>query len=341
MTSNNKLENHTNQFVQKIRENLKDNSPPEVFDLLDKHPYVFERYIFEKWREERRIDDLIDYMKNSWTSMSVYSNDLEQVLLDIRLNGDEEKARELLSSLYFRAAGSFWTKVANSHRPEKSLPVAIDRGKVALVLKEWVFLVNNVKPEDRNIPLIERLNHLTEEILTGKRAKLPKAISIDWSDELFWSTIEEARKSSNSLPEYYLNLENLLSLYSGANILKFKELYTSKLPGIYNHDNWAVAYLAKGGCSDDGFSNFILWVVSQGEKTYQAALDSPYLFAATMEPCWSCSCEEVLSIIDRAYEMRMGKEIPEIAVELRIKGKNWKESELETRYPDVVKLFSH
>ena len=43
----------------------------------------------------------------------------------------------------------------------------------------------------------------------------------------------------------------------------------------YTSEMWCAGYLMNGGCSDDGFEYFRLWVISRGRKVYEAALANP------------------------------------------------------------------
>lgn len=43
----------------------------------------------------------------------------------------------------------------------------------------------------------------------------------------------------------------------------------------YRQDLWCAAYIVNGGCSDDGFEYFRLWLISQGELVFNDVLVNP------------------------------------------------------------------
>jgi hypothetical protein len=47
-----------------------------------------------------------------------------------------------------------------------------------------------------------------------------------------------------------------------------------------DRDQWGAAYLANGGCSDDGFDYFRGWLIGQGRKVYETVLADPDSLAA-------------------------------------------------------------
>lgn len=53
-------------------------------------------------------------------------------------------------------------------------------------------------------------------------------------------------------------------------------LYTDKLLyDTYSSEMWCAGYIMKGGCSDDSFEYFRLWVISRGKDTYLKAKANP------------------------------------------------------------------
>ncbi len=87
------------------------------------------------------------------------------------------------------------------------------------------------------------------------------------TEDLFWAIIEKSDKG------YFL--QQLLSPLSVDEILGFIYWWRYFAAQTYRQDLWAVAYVVRGGCSDDSFDYFRSWLISQGKKTVYGAIDNP------------------------------------------------------------------
>src|SRR5436190_667674 len=58
-------------------------------------------------------------------------------------------------------------------------------------------------------------------------------------------------------------------------VLDFHHLFDEVLYPTNPCDLWGAAYLINGGCSDDGFRDFRVWLVGRGRHAYEHALKNP------------------------------------------------------------------
>src|SRR6185369_13592042 len=73
--------------------------------------------------------------------------------------------------------------------------------------------------------------------------------------------------------------ENVLVMHleklSPEKIVGFRLRTDKLLYDSYNSEMWCAGYLMNGGCSDDGFEYFRLWVISRGREVYENAKADP------------------------------------------------------------------
>src|SRR6185369_7755120 len=92
----------------------------------------------------------------------------------------------------------------------------------------------------------------------------------------FWKIIDKSRMEADGDPEEQLEiLGELLQALPPDEIVSF-DRYLSEYHARSDHwDLWGAAYIIGGGCSDDGFMDFRGWLISRGEKAYEAAMADP------------------------------------------------------------------
>ena len=96
------------------------------------------------------------------------------------------------------------------------------------------------------------------------------------NEDQFWAIVQKAVDEAGDDEDEYLEVVmhelSKLSLKEmvGVRLRTDKLLYDS-----YTSEMWCAGYLMNGGCSDDGFEYFRLWVISRGRKVYEAALANP------------------------------------------------------------------
>ena len=161
------------------------------------------------------------------------------------------------------------------------------------------------------------------------------------SPEQFWQRVEIARQNSGDGMADTDKLEAALRRCSRAEILGFQLRLEECLAASYRLDLWAVAYLVKGGCSDDGFEYFRGWLIAQGRNYFEAALANPECAADRAEGR-EAECEEMLQVAWQAFARRSKKAMPYGLASRppHATGTDWREEDLPKLFPRLAKKFA-
>ena len=104
--------------------------------------------------------------------------------------------------------------------------------------------------------------------------KLPDIPAEHISEDEFWQIIENTKAPAKS--EQIEVLKGELQRLPNDQLVGFRSHFMRRKLAAYNWDLWLVALLGQGGfCSDDGFADFLNWLISQGRAAYQCGLDDP------------------------------------------------------------------
>ena len=100
------------------------------------------------------------------------------------------------------------------------------------------------------------------------------------SKDEFWDIIEKS-KQANVAGEGSQErvLYNLLKALPLRELEAFLRIQYDLRDDVYRWDLWAAAFLIGGGCSDDAFSDFGAWLLSQGRSAFEATLNDPEYLA--------------------------------------------------------------
>lgn len=93
--------------------------------------------------------------------------------------------------------------------------------------------------------------------------------------ENFWQLIKEARDSVEKASEIAGCLEAKLIQLPESEIVDFGRHFSTCLRLSYDARLWLAASVIKGGCGDDSFMDFRGWLISHGQKVFEAALADP------------------------------------------------------------------
>lgn len=95
-------------------------------------------------------------------------------------------------------------------------------------------------------------------------------------EEQFWAIVQTAVDEAGKDEDEYLEVvKRELSKLSLKEMIGFRLRTDKLLYDSYTSEMWCAGYLMNGGCSDDGFEYFRLWVISRGRKVYEAAMANP------------------------------------------------------------------
>jgi hypothetical protein len=162
-------------------------------------------------------------------------------------------------------------------------------------------------------------------------------------DARFWGLIERATPKGGAGTEDHVDaIEKALRDLTADELVKFQGFVSRQTARAYRWDLWAVAYIALGGCGDDGFEYFRLWLVAQGRAYFERALSDPERAADALSPGDEGECESLGYAAAEAYEAKFGREIPYTGL-TRLPpepvGEPWPEEDVEELYPDLAARF--
>jgi len=151
-------------------------------------------------------------------------------------------------------------------------------------------------------------------------------------EEQFWDII--ATTKSNNQDEQCDKLKKSLSHLTKDELLGFESIYRKKLSMAYHWDLWAAAYIINGGCSADGFDYFCDWLISRGQKIYDAALKNPEILVGEATP-WDTEFESFRYIMKDVMEGVHNGEfpMPKTPRPAEPSGVAWDEDTVEEKYP--------
>jgi hypothetical protein len=161
----------------------------------------------------------------------------------------------------------------------------------------------------------------------------------------FWKIIDTSRRQARGDVDDQLEiLPELLSRLSVKEILDFDRIFTEYWVRAYTWELWAAAYIIGGGCSDDGFMDFRGWLISRGEKVYEAALADPQSLTRVVKVDDECQIEGFQYVARQVWEQKTGKDTGDfpdtgVSVPLDPTGKAWEEDDLEQHYPKLWKKY--
>lgn len=124
------------------------------------------------------------------------------------------------------------------------------------------------------------------------------------TEDYFWTIIADTQGEDQAIYTRLLN-------ETEEEIIAFDDHVCRLLNVSYLGDLWCAAYIACGGCSDDGFDYFRGWLISQGRETFEAALRDPDSVVSALERIPEGgypSNEDMLGVAGRAYEAKTGKD---------------------------------
>ena len=130
--------------------------------------------------------------------------------------------------------------------------------------------------------------------------------------------------------------------FKAADIKRFGSFYAKLMKKLYHWDVWALAYAARGGCSDASFEGFRTWVILQGDPALiELAVTNPAQAAERVPPDPDIPEAHCLLMIEEAYLQRTGSslELPSIDLD-KPKGKEWTEEVFATTYPQLVRYYA-
>jgi Protein of unknown function (DUF4240) len=130
------------------------------------------------------------------------------------------------------------------------------------------------------------------------------------TDNQFWALIETAQQSNGDQEAQLEHLRTALEALNADELLGFQRTFNRLHQFSYRADLWGAAFLMNGGASDDGFDYFRGWLISQGRKVFENALENPDSLAEVVEDGaeadFGFENEDMLNIAMRAWINKTG-----------------------------------
>jgi hypothetical protein len=156
------------------------------------------------------------------------------------------------------------------------------------------------------------------------------------TEDVFWELIDHGL-GDLSLGERLETLPERLALFKPAAIRNFDLILRQMDNACYRTDIWALAWLLRGGCSDDSFDAFRGWLILQGRKVFEATLADPDAFDVALHHGESGGMDELRDAAPTAYEWREAKSMkPVKAPLLELKGPEIAEEDSASHLPKVA-----
>jgi len=132
------------------------------------------------------------------------------------------------------------------------------------------------------------------------------------TQEEFWQLIDKTREESGNNPTKQAELlVKALSVMSDDDIFDYQRIHDSYFQTAFRTDLWdAVEIIYSAG--DDGFMDFRAWLIGQGLRVFEQALNNPDSIAdlISVENRYDIFAEELLCVAHVAYDPGLEKIIP-------------------------------
>jgi hypothetical protein len=169
---------------------------------------------------------------------------------------------------------------------------------------------------------------------------------MDW--KRFWKLTESAYRDDDA--EHFEALKAALAPLSDEELVAYQTRFDELLAAAYRIDLWGAAYLVNGGCSDDGFHHFRVWLVGRGRHAYEAALKNPDSLADVLDGDEMADGFALDAAAVRVYEEKTGRDdfyerLERAEAELPPpppEGTDWDfddDAEVRRRFPRLYRLY--
>ncbi|GAB5561321.1 MAG: DUF4240 domain-containing protein [Synoicihabitans sp.] len=162
----------------------------------------------------------------------------------------------------------------------------------------------------------------------------------------FWHLIETSREGTDDPWAQADRLATLLGQKFPHQIVAFDRIFQRKMQDAHSWDLWALAYIANGGASTDGFVYFRCWLIGQGQTYFEQVINDPHSFAPVPGVFPGMyENEQLLYVAMEASRSGTGEEIPppelDPTASWEPSGEPWKEEDLPTLFPEVSNRFNN
>lgn len=311
------------------------------------------RWLEAKYFEHRLFDAIESYYTSSdeqpisWP----YPSELEAAEKFIAL-GEKTRARRLWRNHLALVKDTYWHLISYRDRGFKRLKIVGEAESeqrqqyedyVAQIPEKKALLLDILNGArdffiraDASEAELKRLARDIADVKAEQRTRPKgKPDAREMSEGLFWEIIEG--DSQATIGERIEQLPERLAAFKPKAIKDFNKLLRTRWNEAYRTDVWALAYLLRGGCSDDAFMDFRAWLIMQGRQVFEQALSDPDGFDIAWFSADAPGCISIMDAPAAAHEMRAGKAMPQQKFKpAELKGPNCDEEQLATLLPRIA-----
>lgn len=300
--------------------------------------YEAQEHVFSVYLEKKLYGPILEYLLTNFTWHWGVNDYVERATEALKQDGELIKLKRLWHAVIANQKNHFWALHAiRDEKPDakKSQP------KVKTITLQHMSRFREILMVFDDVEELFRLDEEIGLLEREERRKItPHRDPRKIDENLFWELIAKSRHSSESVARQIDLLVSLLEGFKASDIKRFRKLLDKNMRDLYNWDLWALAYIAQGGCSDDAFEGFRAWLILQGREIFELALTDIRKIMSKVPAGLGTQAEGLLSVPAIAYERRTGKFLqPRKASSYKLKGDQWEEHELETRFPEVCKYY--
>ncbi|MCA3130967.1 MAG: DUF4240 domain-containing protein [Betaproteobacteria bacterium] len=260
------------------------------------------------------------------------------VRMELEEAGRAEAIDDLYRPLVRGRIRSFWKAWRNAEAGDWGgmARAAEDKGEAMRLLDDWLNAMHRLGKTAQRDRLLQEVRKLH----ANERAPLPPLSEQPMTGERFWALLEAASSGAADMAGFLDALEQGLLACTGEALVAFQKHLQTAVAQLASHDLWALAYLARGGCSDDAFDYFRAWIVAQGREVFEAALRGPEDLLGAVALEGNLQCEELMYAAGEAYERRTGKPMPGVRGPRTVwTGRKWREDKLEQSHAGLLALL--
>ena len=145
----------------------------------------------------------------------------------------------------------------------------------------------------------------------------PPTAAVAMDAPVFWAIVDRTAVHESDPDRQLEALRAELVALTAEEVVAFRNAFEAQLARAYSWDLWAVAYVAHGGASDDGFEYFRRWMVSKGRASFERLLTRPDDLADMLvdEVEGGLEFEEIFYVADEVWSEKTGLDPAEMPVD--------------------------
>ncbi len=163
----------------------------------------------------------------------------------------------------------------------------------------------------------------------------------------FWKLIDDSRhEAGGDATSHLAAFKSALDDLEPNELISFGHWFDDYYARAHSWDLRGAAHLIGGACNDDGFRDFKGWLVSRGEKVYEAALANPESLAKAVAPGERCRGQGFHFSAQSMWARKTGQAVeafpasPLGSGSKEMAGQSWDEEQLPRRFPKLYKKFA-